>query len=102
MLLMDGGMQKLMSWAERYDLVLLDGPAAASFPDAGILAQSAGNVLWCVQWGRAQVSDVKAALAGISRPGVRVLGFAVTQACPEEMRFYERPRLFGSGYERRR
>jgi Mrp family chromosome partitioning ATPase len=102
MLLMDGGMQKLMSWAERYDLVLLDGPAAASFPDAGILAQSAGNVLWCVQWGRAQVSDVKAALAGISRPGVRVLGFAITQACPEEMRFYERPRLFGSGYERRK
>jgi Mrp family chromosome partitioning ATPase/capsular polysaccharide biosynthesis protein len=101
-LLMDGGMQKLMSWAERYDLVLLDGPAAASFPDAGILAQSAGGVLWCVQWGRAQVSDVKAALAGISGPGVRVLGFAVTQARPEEMRFYERPRLFGSGYERRK
>lgn len=101
LLLMEGGMRKLLSWAERYDLVLLDGPAAAAFPDAGILAQYAAGMLWCVQWAHAQRSDVKAALDGIGKAGVRVLGFAVTQVSPQEMRFYERPRLFGSLYEAR-
>ena len=102
LLLMEGGMQKLMSWAERYDFVLLDGPAVAGYPDAGILAQCAAGVLWCVRWGHAQRADVKAALDGIAKPGVRILGFAVTQASMEEMRFYESPRLFGSVYEARR
>ncbi len=89
-------MPKLMSWAQGYDLVLLDGPAAASCPDAGILAQHAGGVLWCVAWGRAPKSAVKAALDGLAKQRVHPLGFAITEACPEEMRFYERPRLFGS------
>jgi capsular exopolysaccharide synthesis family protein len=102
LLLMESGMQKLMSWAEQFDLVLLDGPAAAGLPDAGILAQSAAGVLWCAQWGRVQRSDVKAALDGIAKPGVKVLGFAVNQVRPEEMRFYERPCLYGSLYEARR
>ncbi len=102
LLLMEMGMQKLMSWAEQYDLVLLDGPAAAGFPDAGILAQSAAGVLWCAQWARAQCSDVKAALDGLAKPGVRIVGFAVTQVWPEEKRFYERPCLFGSPYEAQR
>ncbi len=102
LLLMENGMRKLMSWAERYDLVLLDGPAVARFPDAGILAQSAAGVLWCAQWARVKSSDVKAALDGMAKPGVRIVGFAVTQVWPEEMRFYERPCLFGSLYEARR
>ena len=34
MLLIEGRLADCISWAERYDLVLLDGPAAASFPDA--------------------------------------------------------------------
>jgi capsular exopolysaccharide synthesis family protein len=102
LLLMENGMRKLMNWAEQYDLVLLDGPAVAGFPDAGILAQSVAGVLWCAQWARVQCSDVKAAVDGTAKPGVRIVGFAVTQVWPEEMRFYERPCLFGSLYEARR
>ncbi len=99
LLLFEGRMPKLMSWAEQFDLVLLDGPAAASLPDAGILAQHADGVIWCVQWGRAQSSDVKAALDELRKRGSHALGFVITQGCPAEMRFYERPRLFASGYE---
>ncbi len=99
LLLIEGRMPKLMSWAERYDLVLLDGPAAASLPDAGILAQHADAVVWCVQWGRTQSSDVQAAMDELRKRGAHALGFAITQACPAEMRFYERPRFFASCYE---
>jgi Mrp family chromosome partitioning ATPase len=95
LLLIGGHLPKLMSWAEQYDLVLLDGPAAASGPDAGILAQHAGGVLWCAAWGRSLKSAVKAALDGLAKRRIHPLGFAVTEASPEEMRFYERPRPFG-------
>ena len=52
-----------------------------------------------MQWGLTQISGVKAALDGLNKRGGRALGFVITQACPFEMRFYERPRLYASAYE---
>ncbi len=95
---MEGPLPTLLSWAERYDLVLLDGPAAASRPDTGILAQHCDAVLWCVKWGHTPVAAVVSALEELTRLRAKVLGLVVTMAALHELRLYERPRFSSMNY----
>ena len=91
MLLIDGQLTKLMRYADQYDLVLLDGPAAGFLPDAVILARHADGVLWCARWGHTLQSDVKAALDDLRKQRVTLFGLVVTMVRRGELRYYERP-----------
>jgi Mrp family chromosome partitioning ATPase len=98
LLLMEGQLPSLLKWAECYDLVFLDGPAATSLPDTGILAQHCDGVLWCVKWGHTPVAAVVGALDELTRQRAKVLGLVVTMAVPGELRLYERGRFSSTSY----
>ena len=65
---------ELLLWAQKYDLVLLDGPSNPA--DAAILAKHVDGVLCCAAWGRSSPADAAAAMAGIRAAGGHVLGIA--------------------------
>lgn len=89
LLLMDGYLPKLMSWAEQYDLIVMDGPAGL-LPDLGILARHAFGVLWCVRWGHTLLPDVKVALDDLNKQRIKLLGLALTMVDIKESAYFER------------
>lgn len=72
---------ELITWAQQYDLVLLDGPSTPA--DAAILARHVDGVLCCARAGVTSPPDAAAAMADISAAGGHVLGMVVTMAKPQ-------------------
>jgi succinoglycan biosynthesis transport protein ExoP len=72
---------ELLLWAQKYDLVLLDGPSSPV--DAAILAKHVDGVLCCARWGHSSPPDAAQALTRIRDAGGHVLGIAVTMARPQ-------------------
>jgi len=72
---------QLLLWAQKYDLVLLDGPS--SLVDAAILAKHVDGVVCCARWGHASSAEAAQALARIRDAGGHVLGIAVTMTRPQ-------------------
>jgi len=93
MLLVDSDFSKLLRWAERYDLILLDGSSGLA-ADTGILASHADGVLWCIRWGHTPQSDVKFALDDLRNQGANVLGLVLTMVSPDELKSHGRARPF--------
>jgi Mrp family chromosome partitioning ATPase len=98
LLLINSHFPKLLSWAEQYDLVLLDGSSAGLYPDAGVLTRHTDGVLWCVQWGRTLQQDVVTIAQELRKRRVNLLGLAVTMAPRSELRLYERPSLLSAAF----
>jgi capsular exopolysaccharide synthesis family protein len=73
-------LQQLMLWAQKYDLVLLDGPSNPT--DAAILAKHVDGVLCCARSGRSSQADAAQAVARMQEAGGNVLGVAVTMTKP--------------------
>ena len=72
---------ELLLWAQKYDLVLLDGPS--SLVDAAILAKHVDGVLCCARWGHSSLPDAAQALTRIRDAGGHVLGIAITMTKPQ-------------------
>jgi Mrp family chromosome partitioning ATPase len=78
---------QLLNWAQRYDLVLLDGPSNPE--DAAILARQVDGVLCCARWGQSSPADAAAAMTGLRAAGAHVVGMVVTMAKPQDRRLAE-------------
>ena len=73
---------ELITWAQQYDLVLLDGPSTPA--DAAILARHVDGVVCCARAGVTSPADAAAAMADISAAGGHVLGMVVTMVKPPQ------------------
>jgi receptor protein-tyrosine kinase len=60
--------------AEKFDLVVLDTPAAAEAADAEILAAKAGAAIMLTRKNRTKNSSLIAAMECLTRSGVKVIG----------------------------
>lgn len=69
----------LQRFAEQFDIVILDTPAAAKFADAQIVAARAGAAVMVARRHHTRHSTVKAAVEGFDQTGVFVLGTVLNQ-----------------------
>jgi polysaccharide biosynthesis transport protein len=77
--------------AERFDLVIIDGPPTLGLADAPLLAAAAGNVLFVVESGKTRTRAAIEALNRIEATGAHILGAALTKSTDS---------LGGYGYKR--
>lgn len=87
--------------AERYDLVLIDGPPTLGLADAPLLAAAAGQALFVVESGRTRTRSVIEALNRIEVTGQSVLGVLLTKAI-ESRAGYGGYGHYGYGYGKTR
>ena len=76
--LIAAGLPALLTWARRYDVVLLDGPSCASGATAGLLAREVDGVLFCVRANRADAEETARSTRGLRGAGGRLIGVAMT------------------------
>jgi capsular exopolysaccharide synthesis family protein len=72
----------LDSLSQQYDVVLVDGPPAASNADAEILAAQADAIIFVVQSRRFRSSEVKKVVERLTATGVPVLGVVLNRVEP--------------------
>lgn len=68
--------------AQRYDVVLVDTPAALGFADAGLVARCAGLSLLVLRDGRRRAAEVEEAARGLARAGVALSGLVLNDVPP--------------------
>jgi capsular exopolysaccharide synthesis family protein len=66
--------------AERFDLVIIDGPPTLGLADAPLLASAASNVLFVVESGKTRTRAAIEALNRIEATGAHILGAALTKS----------------------
>ncbi len=66
--------------AERFDIVLIDGPPTIGLADAPLLAAIAKNILFVVESGKTRTRAAIEALNRLEATGAHVLGVALTKA----------------------
>ncbi|ACB76522.1 GumC family protein [Opitutus terrae] len=76
---------------ERYDLVILDTPPVAVFPDALLLSRYCKELIFVCKYGSVRLNSVRKTLARVHETGIKVLGLVINQM-PES-------RFRASGYE---
>lgn len=76
---------------ERYDLVILDTPPVAVFPDALLLSRYCKELIFVCKYGSVRLNSVRKTLARVHETGIKVLGLVINQM-PES-------RFRTSGYE---
>jgi Mrp family chromosome partitioning ATPase len=91
LMLADSDLHGFLTWARRYDLVLLDGPPSNLLADQTILARHCDGLVWCVRWGSTDQATVGWALAEHRNQRNKVLGTIVTVQDFAELRLYDRP-----------
>lgn len=64
---------------ERYDLVILDTPPVAVFPDALLLARYCKELIYVCKYGTVRLNNVKKTLKKLHETGVKVLGLVINQ-----------------------
>ena len=64
---------------ERYDLVILDTPPVAVFPDALLLSRYCKELIFICKFGAVRLNNVRAALTRLHETGVKVVGVIVNQ-----------------------
>jgi capsular exopolysaccharide synthesis family protein len=77
--------------AERFDLIIIDGPPTIGLADAPLLAAAAGNVLFVVESGKTRTRAAIEALNRIEATGAHILGATLTKSTDS---------LGGYGYKR--
>ncbi|EJW11503.1 lipopolysaccharide biosynthesis [Rhodovulum sp. PH10] len=88
-LLMGPVIGELITWANLYDLVLLDSPPADSLMDAHVLARHVDGVLCCTRWGHSSVAAAASVIGELRAAGGEVFGLAVTMVKPDDHALYE-------------
>jgi succinoglycan biosynthesis transport protein ExoP len=84
--------------AERFDLVVIDGPPTLGLADAPLLAAAAKNALFVVESGRTRTRAAIEALNRVEATGAHVLGAILTKTTSEMSGYgYDRYR-YGYGY----
>ncbi|HWA86984.1 MAG TPA: CpsD/CapB family tyrosine-protein kinase, partial [Opitutus sp.] len=71
------GLLKLL--LERYDLVILDTPPVAIFPDALLLARYCKELVFICKFGTVRLNHVRKTLARVHETGVKVVGVIINQ-----------------------
>jgi len=64
---------------ERYDLVILDTPPVAVFPDALLLCRYCKELIYVCKYGSVRLNNVKKTLQRIHETGIKVLGLVINQ-----------------------
>lgn len=64
---------------ERYDLVLLDTPPVAVFPDALLLSRYCKELIYVCKFGSVRLNNVRKTLGKLHETGVKVLGLIINQ-----------------------
>jgi succinoglycan biosynthesis transport protein ExoP len=70
--------EKIIEFATRYDLVLLDSPPWGLLMDASVIAPRVDGVLFCARWGRAEPDRIAAGLKSLQTVGGKIVGLVVT------------------------
>jgi uncharacterized protein involved in exopolysaccharide biosynthesis/Mrp family chromosome partitioning ATPase len=89
---------ELLAWAQKYDLVLLDGPSHPA--DALILARHADGVICCARRGVSSPGEAATAMANVRAAGGNVLGMVVTMAKPQDQTRADTTRTPTGGYRK--
>jgi capsular exopolysaccharide synthesis family protein len=76
---------------ERYDLVILDTPPVAIFPDALLLSRYCKELIFICKYGTVRLNHVRKTLARVHETGVKIVGLIINQM-PES-------RFRASGYQ---
>jgi succinoglycan biosynthesis transport protein ExoP len=64
---------------ERYDLVILDTPPVAVFPDALLLCRYCKELIYVCKFGSVRLNNVRKTLERLHETGVKVLGLVINQ-----------------------
>lgn len=89
---------KLLAAADRYDVVLLDGPVSDLLMDAKIMAGKVSCVLCCARWGGTKLTDAADVVQDLRRAGAHVFGTVVTMVRPSEQFLFESRRASACAY----
>lgn len=84
----------LATWADGYDIMLVDGPSLFTSADSLVLGQSVDQTVIVVQEGRLNIQDVNQGLRRALDARVHVLGFVLNKASVGSHRI-QRSFLFG-------
>jgi polysaccharide biosynthesis transport protein len=80
-LLATGRIRKIIAEAaERFDLVIIDGPPTIGLADSPLLAAAAGNLLFVIESGKTRTRAAIEALNRLEATGTHVLGATLTKA----------------------
>jgi capsular exopolysaccharide synthesis family protein len=98
-LLSTGRIRKIVAEAaERFELVVIDGPPTLGLADAPLLAAAAGNILFVVESGKTRTRAAVEALNRLDATGAQILGAALVKATEASAAYgYGR---YGYGYGR--
>ena len=88
-LLMAGKLGRILDWGARYDVVLVDCSASMVRVDAQLLAQHAGGILCCAEWGRTSMQDAIDCAVGMQASGGHVVGIALNLMDQRRARQYD-------------
>jgi len=64
---------------DRYDLVILDTPPVAVFPDALLLCRYCKELVYVCKFGSVRLNNVKKSLQRLHETGIKVLGLVINQ-----------------------
>jgi capsular exopolysaccharide synthesis family protein len=64
---------------QRYDLVLLDTPPVAVFPDALLLSRYCKELIYVCKFGSVRLNNVRKTLQRLHETGIKVLGLVINQ-----------------------
>src|SRR6185437_3263299 len=80
-LLSTGRIRKIIAEAaERFELVVIDGPPTLGLADSPLLSSAAGNVLFVVESGRTRTRAAVESLNRLEATGTHVVGAILTKA----------------------
>lgn len=85
---------------ERYDLVILDTPPVAVFPDALLLARYCKELIFVCKFGSVRLNSVRKTLARVHETGIKVVGLVINQMPESRFRTcgYEGYGAYGQEY----
>jgi succinoglycan biosynthesis transport protein ExoP len=88
----------LMEAAERFDVVIIDGPPTLGLADAPLLASAANHVMFVVESGKTRTRAAVEAINRIEATGVHVLGATLTKSVETVGGYGYRRYGYGYGY----
>ena len=78
-------MSVLLSWAQDYDDVIIDGPPVTALTNFRSLMAQANEILLCLRCGRSSIGQAIAAIAAIEAAGGKATGLAITMDSSERL-----------------
>jgi succinoglycan biosynthesis transport protein ExoP len=98
-LLSTGRMRSILTEAaERFDIIIIDGPPTLGLADAPLLASAAGHVMFVVESGKTRTRAAIEAINRIEATGAHVLGATLTKSIDSGGGYGYRRYGYGYGY----